>query len=123
MGRYGWLLNALDALGLGYDLDRDVRRALFPGSTLSLRIIGEDASLDKITRQSLLDYYQTHYRPENSALVIVGQIDQASARAKVDQYFGPLPGRVAQPIGLADAPLPQRGPHHVTVRGPFPTDQ
>ena len=82
MGRYGWLLNALDALGLGYDLDRDVRRALFPGSTLGLRIIGEDASLDKITRQSLLDYYHTHYLPTNSALIIVGNVDVEHARER-----------------------------------------
>jgi predicted Zn-dependent peptidase len=124
-GRYGWLLNTLDALGLGYELDRDIRRALFPGSTLSQRIIGEDASLDKITRQSLLEYYHTHYRPENSALIIVGQVDLADAREKAVHYFGQLPGRAAQPIGAerADQPLPQRGPHHVTVRGPFPTDQ
>jgi predicted Zn-dependent peptidase len=124
-GRYGWLLNTLDALGLGYELDRDIRRALFPGSTLSLRIIGEDASLDKITRPSLLEYYHTHYRPENSALIIVGQVGQTSAREKVDRYFGPLPGGPAQPIGAerADPPLPPRGPQHVTVRGPFPTDQ
>ena len=30
LGRYGWLINTLDALGFGYELDRDVRRALFP---------------------------------------------------------------------------------------------
>ena len=124
-GRYGWLLNTLNALGLGYELDREIRRALFPGSTLSLRIIGEDASLDKITRQSLLDYYHAHYSPANSALIIVGQMDRAAVREKIDQYFGPLPGRAALPIGAerADQPLPQRGPHHVTVRGPFFTDQ
>jgi predicted Zn-dependent peptidase len=124
-GRYGWLLNTLDKLGLGYELDRDVRRALFPGSTLSLRVIGEDGSLDKITRQSLLDYYHAHYRPENSALIIVGQVGQTSAREKVEQYFGQLPGGPAQPIGAerADPPLPSRGPQQVMVRGPFPTDQ
>jgi len=123
LGRYGWLLNALDALGLGYDLDRDVRQALFPGSTLGLRIIGEDASLDKITRQSLLDYYHAHYQPTSSALIIVGNVDVEQAHAKTLTYFGQLPVKFADLIGLATPPLPQRGPHHVTVRGPFPTDQ
>jgi predicted Zn-dependent peptidase len=123
MGRYGWLLNALDALGLGYDLDRDVRRALFPGSTLGLRVIGEDTSLDKITRQSLLDHYHAHYLPANSALIIVGNVDVEQARDKAMTYFGQLPVRAAKPIEPATPPLPQHGPHHVTVRGPFPTDQ
>jgi predicted Zn-dependent peptidase len=126
LGRYGWLINALDALGLGYELDRDVRRALFPGSTLGLRIIGEDASLDKITRPSLLDYYHAHYLPTNSALIIVGNINVEQAHEKTATYFGQLPlktARHAAPIGPATPPLPQHGPHHVTVRGPFLTDQ
>jgi predicted Zn-dependent peptidase len=123
MGRYGWLLNTLDALGLGYDLDRDVRRVLFPGSTLGLRVIGEDASLDKITRQSLLDYYHAHYLPTNSALIILGNVDVELAREKAMTYFGQLPVKAGNPIGPATPPLPQHGPHHVTVRGPFPTDQ
>ncbi len=123
LGRYGWLLNALDALGLGYDFDREVRRALFPGSTLSLRVIGEDASLDKITRQSLLDYYYAHYLPANSALIIVGQVNVEQAHEKATTYFGLLPARAANLIGPATPPLPRRGPQRVTVRGPFPTDQ
>ena len=123
MGRYGRLLNALDALGLGYDLDRAVRRALFPGSTLSLRVIGEDTSLDQITRQALLAYYHAHYLPTNSALIIVGQVDVVQALAKVQAYFGQLPVKAANPIGPAAPPLPQHGPQRVTVRGPFPTDQ
>jgi predicted Zn-dependent peptidase len=123
MGRYGWLINALDALGLGYELDRSVRRALFPGSTLGLRIIGEDASLDKITRQSLLDYYHAHYLPTNSALIIVGHVDVEQARDRAMAYFGQLPTKADNPIGPATPPLPQHGPHHVTVRGPLPTDQ
>src|SRR5512136_694689 len=96
MGRYGWLVNALDALGLGYDLDRDVRRALFPGSTLGLRVIGEDASLDKITRQSLRDYYHAHYLPTNSALIIVGNVNAEQAHAQAMTYFGQPPVKAAR---------------------------
>ncbi len=123
MGRYGWLLNALDALGLGYDLDRDVRRALFPGSTLGLRVIGEDASLDKITRPALLHYYHAHYLPTNSALIIVGNVDAEQAHDKALTYFGLLPAKPGDAGVPATPPLPQHGPHHVAVRGPFPTDQ
>jgi predicted Zn-dependent peptidase len=126
MGRYGWLLNALDAIGLGYDLDREVRRVLFPGSTLSLRVIGEDDSLDKITRQLLLDYYHKYYLPSNSALIVVGHVDVEQVYAKALEYFGQLPVKVTRhsaPMGPAAPPLPQRGPHHVRVRGPLPTDQ
>ncbi|NIV34757.1 MAG: hypothetical protein GWN58_36455, partial [Anaerolineae bacterium] len=50
MGRYGWLINLLDDLGFGYELDRDIRRALFPDSSIGQRVAGEDASLDKLDR-------------------------------------------------------------------------
>ena len=123
LGRYGRLLNALDALGLGYDLDRAIRRALFPGSTLSLRVIGEDASLDQIMRPALLDYYHAHYLPANSALIIVGRVEVDQAYARAQTYFGQLPAKGERPIGPSTPPLPQHGPHRLTVRGPFPTDQ
>ena len=123
MGRYGWLINTLDRLGLGYELDRDVRRAVFPGSTLGLRIIGEDASLDRITRPALLDYYRAHYTPANSVLIVVGKVSVEQACAQMQKYFGALTGTAEIPTAPSTPPLPDRGPHIVTVRGPLPTDQ
>lgn len=123
MGRYGWLLNTLDRLGLGYELDRDVRRALFPGSTLGLRIIGEDASLDRITRQALLDYYHAHYTPANGVVIVVGNVSVEHAYEQAQRYFGAITRTAPLPAEPAAPPLPERGPHLVTVRGPLPTNQ
>jgi predicted Zn-dependent peptidase len=121
-GRYGWLINKLDALGFGYELNRDVRRALFPNSTLGLRIGGEDTSLESLGRMDLLDYYQRRYTPDNAVLIVVGHVqpEQIVERAKV--YFGNLEKK--GPPSLPDTPpLTAQGPHKVTIRGPFPTDQ
>jgi predicted Zn-dependent peptidase len=123
MGRYGWLINTLDRLGLGYELDRDVRRAIFPGSTLGLRIIGEDASLDRITRPALLAYYRAHYIPANSVLIVVGKVSVEDAYALVQKYFGAVTSTSPLPSAPSTPPLPAHGPHLVTVRGPLPTDQ
>ncbi|MBU1750046.1 MAG: insulinase family protein, partial [Chloroflexi bacterium] len=71
-GHYGWLINTLDALGFGYEVDREVRRALFPDSTLGLRIVGEDASLESLDRAALLAYYQAYYTPDHAVLIVVG---------------------------------------------------
>jgi predicted Zn-dependent peptidase len=121
-GRYGWLINTLDSLGFGYELDRDVRRALFPGSTLGLRIVGEDESLDRLNRATLMSYYETRYSPENAVLVVVGNFASDQAFDKAVQYFGD----VASPVHPAPPPattLSNSGPHQVTVRGPMLTDQ
>jgi len=121
-GRYGWLLNALDALGFGYELDRDVRRALFPGSTLGLRLVGEDASLESLDRAGLLDYYQGHYTPGNAVLIVVGNVTPQQVFRQAGVYFGDLEGD-GRPAPPETPPLPAQGPHKVVVRGPTLTDQ
>jgi len=122
-GHYGWLINTLDALGFGYELDRDVRRALFPGSTLGLRVVGEDASLESLDQAALLDYYRQHYTPENAVLIVVGNVTPAQAFEQARAYLGDLAGRGERPALLDTPPLPKGGPYQVTVRGPLPTDQ
>jgi predicted Zn-dependent peptidase len=120
-GRYGWIINTLDRLGFGYELDRDVRRALFPGSSLGLRIAGEDDSLEHIDRAALLRYYRQRYVPANTALVVVGNVipDQVVERAA--SYFSAIePGEPPPPL---PAPATVNGTQRVVVRGPMPTDQ
>jgi zinc protease len=121
-GRYGWLINALDTLGFGYELDRDVRSALFPGTGLDQRVGGEDKSLESIDQAALLDYYRQYYTPENATLIVVGGVTPQEVVARAEQVFGDLaPGSQPRPPG---APLPAAGgPHSLVVRGPLPTDQ
>lgn len=121
-GRYGWLINSLDNLGFGYELSRDVRRTLFPGSSLGHRVIGEDDALDAIGRAELLDYYHTHYTPANATLVLVGALQPEQIRTLAEEYFGGIPAgeRVSPP---PTPPATPPGPHRITVRGPLLTDQ
>ena len=121
-GRYGWIINTIDSLGFGYELDRDVRRALFPGSSLGLRVVGEDASLDGLDRQALLDYYEQYYSPANATLIVVGGVDPAGVLASVEDLFGPLAGGDTPPTPQTPI-LPEGGPQQITIRGPWPTDQ
>lgn len=121
-GRYGWLINGLDGLGFGYELDRDVRRALYPGSSLGQRIIGEDDSLDRAGRDELLAHYRRYYAPANATLVIVGRADPARVRAMAERYFGAFPAGEPAPPPPAPPATPA-GPHSVVLRGPMLTDQ
>jgi zinc protease len=122
LGRYGWLINTLESLGFGYELDRGVRHALFPGTGLALRIDGEDDSLESLDRNDLLDHYREYYRPGNATLIVVGGVTSQEVEDRAAQIFGDLaPGGQPQPPSTPQPP--EAGPHEVVVRGPMPTDQ
>lgn len=124
-GHYGWLINTLDAMGFGYELERDLLRALFPGSSLGLRVVGEDASLESLDRAALLDYYRQHYRPDNAVLIVVGNAAPEQVLERAGSIFGDLRGgSFAAPAVVPESPPPVgQGPHRVVVRGPLPTDR
>jgi predicted Zn-dependent peptidase len=121
-GRYGWLINTLDSLGFGYELDRDVQRALFPDSTIGLRIVGEDASLEGLDRAALLEYYGRHYTMDNAVLIVVGGASQEQLLDRAAHYFGSLE-RSGHPAKPETPSLPAGGPFQVVVRGPMATAQ
>lgn len=52
--------------------------------------IGSIEELDAATVDDVRAFHRTYYRPDNAALVIVGNFDPAKLDAWVDQYFGPL---------------------------------
>jgi predicted Zn-dependent peptidase len=119
-GHYGWLINTLDALGFGYELDRDVQRTLFPGSSLGYRIVGEDTSLESLDRAALWAYYQRYYSPANATLIVVGNALPEQVLERTTAYFGGL-GPGEPPARPTTPPLPVGGPYQVVVRGPMPT--
>jgi predicted Zn-dependent peptidase len=121
-GRYGWLVNKLDDLGFGYDLGREVRRAVFPGSTLGLRIEGDDDSLERLDRVALLDYYHKHYGPDNGVLIVVGGVAPEQVFERAEFHLGVLEKK-GRPVSPDTPSLPTGGPHNVIVRGPMATDQ
>ena len=120
-GRSSRLLEALESWGLGYDLGMAVRRRLYPRSSLGLRVAGEDDSLARIDRAMLLEHYQCYYRPNNMALVVVGDAAPERVREAVGQSLagfapGPIPA-------TPPAPQPVGRPVRVVLRGPGLADR
>ena len=52
--------------------------------------IGSIEDLDAATIDDVLNFHATYYRPDNAALIVVGNFDEAQLNAWVDRYFGPL---------------------------------
>lgn len=69
--------------------------------------IGSIEELDAATIDDVRAFHQAYYRPDNAALIVVGNFDEAKLNAWIDKYFGPLK-RPAQPITRVTAVEPPR---------------
>ncbi|HWU14598.1 MAG TPA: pitrilysin family protein, partial [Caulobacter sp.] len=80
--------------------------------------IGSIEELDAATVDDVRAFHQAYYRPDNAALIVVGNFDEAQLNAWVDQYFGPLKAP-ATPIKQVTTVEPARtGSKIVTTYGP-----
>ena len=79
----------------------------FPGSKFSERMpIGLLEVVDNFPYQALRDYYHTWYRPDNQALVIVGDIDVDDTEAKIREMFKDIPASAADAPKVQQYPVP-----------------
>lgn len=73
--------------------------------------IGTPEILKTFPRQRLVDFYRRWYRPDQMAVVVVGDIDPIEAQKMVEGRFGAIPA-AAKPIETVDRMVP---PHRDTL--------
>jgi len=82
--------------------------ALFPpGHPYRHSTIGSMADLDAASLEDLRQWHRDNYGPNNAVLVLAGDVDAATARRKVEQYFGHIPRGAANEPAQADIPTLQ----------------
>ncbi|WP_297507472.1 pitrilysin family protein [uncultured Caulobacter sp.] len=80
--------------------------------------IGSIEELDAATVDDVRAFHQTYYRPDNAALIVVGNFDQAKLDAMIDRYFAPI-AKPAGDIPKVTVVEPARtGPRTVATYGP-----
>lgn len=61
---------------------------LYPGSKYGLRLpIGKMEIVDNFKPKALRDYYHKWYRPDNQAIIVVGDVDVKRTVAKINEMF------------------------------------
>ena len=64
----------------------------YPGSQYAKRdVIGDTAVINNFSYQTLRDYYKKWYRPDQQAIVVVGDFDVDKMEAKIKQMFSDIP--------------------------------
>ncbi|MHC5594612.1 MAG: M16 family metallopeptidase [Nostoc sp.] len=65
-------------------------------------------SVKSITRDDLLGFYQTHYRPDTTTIAIVGDFEPAKVKTLLNQVFGKWQAAGKPPVlEIKSVPLPQ----------------
>ncbi len=52
-----------------------------------------DATMAGITREDLQHFHETYFRPNNTTIVVVGDVDERSVTSAAAKFFGSWPGR------------------------------
>ncbi len=73
----------------------DLSDLLFDGHRLGAETLGAASSIEGMQRDTIHDYFQTHYRPENLIVVAAGNVDHGDLVRMVEDQLGDLgrPGR------------------------------
>ncbi|MBN8820319.1 MAG: insulinase family protein [Sphingomonas sp.] len=84
--------------------------ALFPeGHPYAHSTIGSMADLDAASLDDVKTWFRDNYGPNNAILVLAGDIDVATAKAKVEKYFGGIAaGPAVKPVVSTVPTLPKR---------------
>ncbi|MFC0253673.1 M16 family metallopeptidase [Massilia consociata] len=89
------------------------------GHPYSWTVIGKMEDLDAASMTDVRDWFKTNYGPNNTVLVLSGDISPEVARQKVEQYYGHIPP--GPPLAKHEAWIAKRtGTHRTTVQDRVP---
>ena len=77
-------------------------------------VIGSMADLDAASLDDVKGWFRSWYGPNNAVLVLAGDVDLETAKAKVTRYFGDIPASITVPR-LAPDPAPRKASTRETM--------
>jgi predicted Zn-dependent peptidase len=64
------------------------------------------ADLDAASLQDVRDFFKTYYAPNNAAIAVVGDFNEAATKKKIEKYFGDIPKQKSPPpVDMTEQPL------------------
>lgn len=86
----------------------NLNQMLYKTHPYKRKVIGTNEIIGKITREEILDYYNTHYGPQNMITIIIGDVDPQHALDKVKEDFKTTPRKLTKNINKHEKPLPSQ---------------
>jgi zinc protease len=88
----------------------------FLGHPYRNNTIGWQSDIKNLQHHDVVEFYERHYQPANAVLVVVGDIDSNSVRARIAELFGTFEGRPPTPLPHTIEP-PQDGERRIVLHG------
>lgn len=82
---------------------------MYPDQPFGRDILGTKQTVSSFTRKDLVNFYKTHYGPENTLVVIAGGIDTKDIEKQVKQLFGAAVKIEAKKQTIADPKVSAKG--------------
>ncbi len=101
----------------GAKLGEQVNAAMFINYPYRNPVIGWAHEISAITKKTLTEFYDLHYRPNNAILVVAGDITAKQLRPLAEKYYGPIPAGPTLKRTRAIEP-PHNAARQVTLRDP-----
>lgn len=88
-----------------------MREMTYQNHPYAMSVLGDETTMNSISRDDLMQFHQTYFRPDNIVISIAGRVTQADAVALVEQIFGDwqIP---TQALPLVDLPEIPVAPQH-----------
>ena len=98
-------------------LDEQLYATAFNASPYRYPVIGWMGDLERIQREETVEYFTTHYAPNNCILILTGDFDTRTALERIRRAFGSIPQQApaARPV---DSEPEQRGERRAQVHYP-----
>jgi zinc protease len=65
-----------------------MRQVMYQNHPYSMSVLGDETTMSLLTREDLVQYHQTYFRPDNLVISIAGRVTPTDAIALVTEVFG-----------------------------------
>lgn len=96
---------AKDANNPGQKVYENLNNMLFKTHPYKRKVIGTNEIIGKISREEILNYYNTHYAPQNMITIIIGDVDTQHALDKVKEDFKAESRKIVKNINKPEKPI------------------
>ena len=104
------------------ELERTLEKTIYTQSRYRHPVLGWREDVEKLSRDRMLEYYKSYYKPNNASLIIVGDVNKEDVFRRVGKFFGGLPrGKDADEAHWTEPP--QKAERIVEVKTELPSDR